>query len=344
MRIAHLMLTRHFAGSERYAVELANAQAERHEVAMLLPKAAQGDSPQTWARHLDPRVQQIPLPNARWLQPWAARRALNAWQPEVAHAHLSLGCKALGGWRAPKTLRVATLHIEYKPQQHARLDALIAIAPWQLSALPALPTGLREHCEAIANWSKARPSSPGARERQRQQWGVGPDEFLIGTLGRAEQSKGWEVLLQAFEQAALPQARLVLVGQGRDWASLRKRAPQQVLMPGFTQAPQDCLAAFDLFVSAAHSEPFGLVFLEAMHAGLPILATRTEGAQFLGREFLGRVPVGDAAALADALRAAAAQRPARRTYRMDDFEPDAQIARIENFYQRERARLLAASA
>ena len=55
----------------------------------------------------------------------------------------------------------------------------------------------------------------------------------------------------------------------------------RVLLPGYTRTPQDWLAAFDCFVSAARSEPFGLVFLEAMQAGLPVIASRTQGALHL---------------------------------------------------------------
>ena len=42
MRITHLILTRHFAGSERHAVELANAQAREHDVSLVLRRGAAG--------------------------------------------------------------------------------------------------------------------------------------------------------------------------------------------------------------------------------------------------------------------------------------------------------------
>ena len=46
---------------------------------------------------------------------------------------------------------------------------------------------------------------------------------------------------------------------------------------GFAEKPQDWFAAFDVFVSSAREESFGLVMLEAAAAGLPIIATATEG-------------------------------------------------------------------
>lgn len=230
------------------------------------------------------------------------------------------------------TRRIATLHIRYKPQQHDGLDGLIAIAPWQLAAMP---TAMRARSVQIDNWTIPRTPTSDARSRLRGEFGIDDNAFVFGALGRVEDSKGLDVLVEAWRRAALPSdARLVIVGQGDAWKALRAKAQADVLMPGFTDAPRDWLEAFDVFVSAARSEPFGLVLLEAMGAGLPILASASEGATHL-REVIAMplVPVGDADALAVALRALHAQRPARRDYPMQRFNLTDKLAEIEAFYR-----------
>ncbi|MFG6461068.1 glycosyltransferase family 4 protein [Roseateles sp. DXS20W] len=329
MRIAHLLFTKRFAGSERYAIELANAQSAAHEVCFVLADAAAEDRPDAWAHRLDPRVQQHRLTYPQFLPATRIARWAKAWRPDVCHAHLSFACKALAGVKPP-TVRVATLHIAYKARQHGHMDGLIAITPQQLVQIPP---GFGGRVAQINNWSQPRPAEPGARERLRAAWGVGPGDWLVGTLGRGEHSKGWDLLVQAFRQAALPGARLVLVGQGPDWQAVRAQAGADVVMPGFTNEPANCLAALDLFVSAARSEPFGLVFLEAMHAGLPILATATEGARHLQAGFEPLLPCGDVAALAEALTRLHAQRPARRVHATEPFALPARVAEIEAFYR-----------
>lgn len=331
LRIAHVLLTARFAGSERQAVELANRQVERHAVAMVLSERAAEDRPDAWAHRLDPRVEQVRLGRWRPLWPWQVRNVLQRWRPDVAHAHLSAGCRALRAWRH-SALRVATLHIHYKPQQHEGLDALIAIAPWQLEAIPA---PIHEHCVVIPNASNPVPPAPGARARLRASLGITEADFLVGTLGRAEHSKGWDLLLQAWIDLAPSGARLVLVGNGPAWSNLRRQAPPDVAMPGFTEHPQDWLAAIDLFVSAARSEPFGLVFLEAMHAHLPVLATATEGARYLGADFIGQPETDSVSALRNALKSVLALRPPRRKYNMLAFRPELQAHRVESFYLKE---------
>lgn len=333
MRIAHLLFTKRFAGSERYAIELANAQAGEHEVYFLLAEAAAEDRPDAWASRLDPRVRQVRLRLPTFAPGWRVARWAARMKPDVMHAHLSFACKALARARAARA-RVATLHIAYKAHQHAHLDGLIAITPGQLAQIPPSFAGT---VRQIANWSEPSPPAPGARERLRAAWGIRPDELLIGTLGRGEHSKGWDLLVQAFVQARLPHARLVLVGDGPERAAVRALAPPDVVMPGFTNEPHNCLAAFDVFVSAARSEPFGLVFLEAMHAGLPIVATATEGASYLGGSFDAVVPCGDVGALAAALAQVRAGWPAgerlRRQHPLDRFGRAARAAEIESFYR-----------
>ncbi|MDP2769405.1 MAG: glycosyltransferase [Giesbergeria sp.] len=335
MRIVHLLLTSSFAGSERHAIELANAQSQHHEVTLILRRSVRNGKAGGYAHRVDPRVTVLWVD--RWLGRWQARRLVRQLRPDVAHAHLSDGSKALGGLRdlRGKVLRVATLHIRYKPQQHAHLDALVAIAPWQMGAI-APP--LRAHTAQIDNWTLPYRPAPDARQRLRAEHGIAPDAWVFGSMGRMERSKGFDLLVDAFERAAIPGAHLVLVGQGAELEALRQRKVPGVILPGFCEQPQDWMAAFDGFISAAREESFGLVFLEAMAAGLPVIATATLGAKHL-RTALGArmVPLQDVTAMADALHAVHAQRPPRSRRSMERFSIDAKLSELEAFYRREIA-------
>ena len=335
MRIVHLLLTSSFAGSERHAIELANAQSQHHEVTLILRRSVRNGKAGGYAHRVDPRVTVLWVD--RWLGRWQARRLVRQLRPDVAHAHLSDGSKALGGLRdlRGKVLRVATLHIRYKPQQHAHLDALVAIAPWQMDAI-APP--LRAHTAQIDNWTLPYRPAPDARQRLRAEHGITSDAWVFGSMGRMERSKGFDLLVDAFERAAIPGAHLVLVGQGAELEVLRQRKVPGVILPGFCEQPQDWMAAFDGFISAAREESFGLVFLEAMAAGLPIIATATLGANHLRVAMGARiVPLQDVAAMAGTLHAVHAQRPPRSPRSMERFSIDAKLSELEAFYRREIA-------
>jgi glycosyltransferase involved in cell wall biosynthesis len=142
-----------------------------------------------------------------------------------------------------------------------------------------------------------------------------------------------DVLIDAYALARPIGSRLVIVGGGRDWQTLRDRAPADVLMPGFVERPQDWFSAFDGFVSAARSEPFGLVFLEAFASGLPVLATASQGAQMF-ESLIGRtlLPCGDVASMSEGLQVFAEGRPQRKKYNLTPYDYANQVNAIENFY------------
>jgi glycosyltransferase involved in cell wall biosynthesis len=146
--------------------------------------------------------------------------------------------------------------------------------------------------------------------RIRASLGIGPDEIMILTVGRLTAQKGLGDLLSAFAKASpsRPFARLLIAGDGpeRDHlegliASLDLR--DRVRLLGNVERPDDLYRSADLFVLASRYEGFPFAMLEAMAAGLPVLATRFGGADEMvehGRDGL-LVPAGDVDGLADAI-------------------------------------------
>ena len=128
--------------------------------------------------------------------------------------------------------------------------------------------------------------------------------------GRLHEGKGLDRLLTAWKMvsARWPLARLWLAGDGPKRAALERqitalRLHGNVLLPGSFDSVEDFLAAADLFVFPSREEGMSLSLLEAMGAGLPLVASDIPGNRALvenGREGL-LVPVDDAEALAAAI-------------------------------------------
>jgi glycosyltransferase involved in cell wall biosynthesis len=144
----------------------------------------------------------------------------------------------------------------------------------------------------------ARRESNGLRRRLELEDPV----FLY--VGRLEQEKGPDVLVSAMRDVP---GTLVLVGSGSLEQELRELAGERVRFAG--QLDRDDLppwyAAADVLVVPSRSETWGMVLNEAAAAGLPIVATIAVGAadDLVEPGVNGfRVPVGDIAALAEALR------------------------------------------
>lgn len=105
-------------------------------------------------------------------------------------------------------------------------------------------------------------------------------------LGRVTLQKGPDHFLEAARRVleVNPEVRFVLAGAGDMWVPLIERAAaigigDRVLFTGFVSREEvrDLMAGADLFVMPSVSEPFGLVALEAMEAGVPVILSRQSG-------------------------------------------------------------------
>jgi len=118
----------------------------------------------------------------------------------------------------------------------------------------------------------------------RKEFNLRADNFLFGYVGRLVPQKGVDRLLRVFKyvQAALRDARLIIVGDGPERRKLIGLAEDIGISNLVTFALQRhdvprLLKDFDCFVLASHREGLPLSLLEAMAAGVPVIATRAGG-------------------------------------------------------------------
>ncbi|MGW0336817.1 glycosyltransferase [Streptomyces sp. NPDC003011] len=133
---------------------------------------------------------------------------------------------------------------------------------------------------------------------------VDPAAPLVVCVGRLCRQKGQDVLLTAWDRVRqrVPDARLVLVGDGPERERLRSRAPRSVLFAGAVADTAPWYRAADLVVLPSLWEGMALAPLEAMACGRPVVLTDVDGArESLPPGLAPRclVPPGDPAALAE---------------------------------------------
>ena len=132
---------------------------------------------------------------------------------------------------------------------------------------------------------------------------------VILSGGRHEPQKGFDTLLRAFTNLERDDARLVLFGEGPETEALQKQAQaleidERVSFPGFVENPYSYMSAADVFVLSSEYEGFGLVLIEAMACGCPVVSTDCESgpSEILDNGSYGPLtPVGDDDALAAAI-------------------------------------------
>ncbi len=307
MRILHTLFSSGFAGTERATAEMCNACAADHEVALALQSNHRGAGGASIRDHLDPRVTVFEL--NRWLPGPGLRRVVRGFAPQVIHTHLRKSTRLVARMRPP-CATIATLHMWVNGPHFLRMDGLIVIAAWQKRDLGEYRGRVFDINESLVPTAKI---SPERRTQLRSLCGALEGDFLIGGVGRIAHSKGFDTLVRAFREAALPNARLAIIGDGRERSALeRLAAGANIGLLGFRADAKEFFQAFDLFVSPSRSEPLGRVLFEALDAGTPVLATRTQGPAEILARYPGRLlPIDDVEAMAAALRELAAAPPAR---------------------------------
>jgi len=329
VKIAHIILSRGFAGSERATAEMCNAHCGVHTVLLILKRSHRNSKGVSIREWLDPRVRVVEVGD--WLPRFSVARTLEEFQPDVIHAHLRRSTRVLARIR-PRAPTIATLHLTVNGPHFAEMDGLICIADWQTRDIPPHYAGKVFHI----NESLIPARRLGADEiaALRRELGVAPHEYLVGGVGRLARSKGFDILIEAFKAAKLADARLVVIGEGRERTRLAQRAAPGISLPGFRTDVKDCYQAFDLFVSPSRSEPLGRVVLEALDAGVPVVAAATDGPKEILQRYPGDIfPIGDAAALAALLQRHHAARPPKSVHDLSAYHIEEVARETERAYE-----------
>lgn len=171
--------------------------------------------------------------------------------------------------------------------------------------------GLENHYTVIPTGTNLEPFQRANGKALRKKNGWQKDTVLI-SIGRLAPEKNWDTLLQAFARLLPehPKLRLVIIGDGPGREDLEQLAEEvgvanRVTFTGalpFDQIPT-YLKAADIFTFASVTETQGLVTIEAMAAGLPVVAVNASGTRDIvkhGKQ--GFLVDNDADALAKGIR------------------------------------------
>lgn len=335
MKIAHVILSRGFAGSERSTIESCNAQtAAGHTVLLFVRRSHRDGNGVSVLDCLDPRVEVRIVPN-RLFTGRTIAKALATFAPDVVHCHLRRATRIVARIRPPAAL-VATLHIDFNSPVYGAMDGLICNARWQLGEIPVQYSGLV--FKANNSLQPHRRLEASEIAELRKQFDSVPPAFLIGGAGRLTRKKGWDLLITAFRNAELPpDARLWLFGSGSAENELRRLAQgdSRIRFGGWRKDLKDVYQSLDLFVCPSRFEPLPRVMLEAYDAGVPVISSDAGGCPELVEDYGGDLFAReDVPALITLLERHARERPPHRQVDLSAHNVENAGAEMLDFYLR----------
>lgn len=277
------------------------------------------------------------LPHVSMLWPRRLTRTIRALAPDVVHTHSGVWYKAsLAARRAGVPRLVHTDHGRHYPDSLAgrlldglavrRTDVVVAVSEALRRQMAATLVPRPSEIHVVINGIDTRRFHPrSVNGSLRAGLGLPAGTPVIGSIGRLDPIKGYDVMLQAFAElrAAWSDDRgappsLVLVGDGPERARLAALIEELGLrdaarLAGWRKDVEDVYPAFDIFTLSSWSEGTSLGLLEAMSSGVCPVVTDVGGSgAALGEALRHRlVPPGSPTALAAAWRDALGD-PARR--------------------------------
>jgi len=226
---------------------------------------------------------------------WRLWRLLRRDRPDILHSflfHANLAARIVGRLAGVPTSRIVCeiQTVERDRQWHLIVDNLTCrFCRCEVGNSPSVVDHLhrrahvpmsRLHCEWGAVDVEAIAS---ARPASRSSLGLSPDERVVIWTGRLDPVKGFEEMLAAFGRVpGYQRARLVLVGEGSYRPTVERlirenRLSERVRLLGQRSDVPALLKAADLFLFCSRTEGLPNALLEAMAAGLPIVATDVPG-------------------------------------------------------------------
>jgi glycosyltransferase involved in cell wall biosynthesis len=321
VRILHLHKITGISGSERHLLLLLPALRERGVDARFLGLDVPGTDAARFYSEL--AAVGVPFDQVRCtfdVNPRMAVevvRAVRRSKPDMLHSHLVhadvYGSIASGTTRVPL---VSSRHNDdrYLLGPFRYIDRAFAARARRIVAISEAVRAFLERAGfprsklvTVRYGLDTLPSA--ASEVTPHELGVRPDVPLLLAIGRLIPQKDHATLLRAFAavRAVHPEAVLAILGAGPLEADTRRlvsdlRLDDAVLLPGRIET-RDWLERADVFVHTSRWEGFGIVLLEAMIAGLPVVATRVSAVPEVVADGLTGVLVepGDVAGLSTAL-------------------------------------------
>jgi glycosyltransferase involved in cell wall biosynthesis len=283
------------------------------------------------------------IPHFSMLWPASVIRKIRSIAPDVVHTHSGAWYKgSLAARRAGVPRLVHTDHGRHYPDPlkirffeglaARRTDVIVAVSE-ALARDMADAIGIDStRIQVVVNGVDAGCFRPRrVNGAFRRELGVPPGTPVIGSIGRLDPIKAYDIMIRAFGVLRAnwtegPAPALVLVGDGPDRARLAALIEQDglrdaVWLPGWRKDVESLYPAFDVFSLSSWSEGTSLGLLEAMSSGVCPVVTAVGGSPaVLGERLRHRlVRPGDPTALAQAWRDALAHR--------DEREADGAVAR-----------------
>lgn len=320
MKIVHVILSKGFAGSERYVLDLINYQSKNNDCYLI--KNSSNKSEQ-FINNLNKKITVFNIRN--YFKSYQIEKLINQISPNIIHTHLGGASRLIK--KSNKYKLIATSLMNFKIKYYKNHDGIIVLNRTQEKAVRKIFKG---KVKKLFLWTKLKKNKP-KKYNLRKDLEIPKESYVFGSLGRYHPQKGFDILIKAFIKANLNNCYLVLAGQNS--SSFSKFKSTNIKILDHQNELDKFFNTLNCFVMPSRWEGFGLVLLEAMKFNLPIISSLTEG----NEEWISNFPVStfninDSKNLVELLKNEFKIKIKKKNYNLNYFNYEKNCKEVEKFY------------
>ncbi len=381
MRICHVITRLIIGGAQENTVLTCRGLADRGHEVTLIAGPETGPEGSLWDQayasgcrcvKLD-RLRRAVHPHHDWVAWKELQRAFRELRPDVVHTHsskagiLARDAAARAGvpivvhtvhgmsFNRTQSMPVQTLYRFLERRAARRTTAIVTVADAMIDQAVEAGIAPRDRFTTIRSGlmtDRFQPQ-PELRERHRCEWGVRPDDVVVGTIARLFENKGYDEIIEAMPGAIAREGperlRFVWIGDGAHRARYERRLVRlglrdRVRFVGLITPDQVAshINGFDIVLHASRWEGLPRALVQGLLTEVPAISFDNDGApEVVIPDRTGLlVPFGDVDGLTDAIVTLARDAELRRrlgvTGRarcLDAFDWRAMVERIERLYE-----------
>jgi len=260
IKIIHILISKGFAGSEKYLCDLIDYQSKFFDVSVIILKKNM-----MLKKYINKNVKTIQIID--FFKKIQITKIIDKDKPDIVHTHLSNAAKCVN--KSNKFKIVATAHMNFKNSILKNCDGLIVSNNTQFKEAAKNFKGALFKSYL---WARLKPITK-SKLKLKNELRIPKKNIVFGSIGRFHPQKGFDLILKKFKQEAPKDSTLILIGNGHDEFKKKIKNYKNIVLLGHIDNVSNYYNLFDVAIFASRWETFGFTLVEAMQFQLPIVSS-----------------------------------------------------------------------
>ena len=320
MKILHVIISKGFAGSELYLINLINYQSKKNDTYLI--KSLNNEA-KRYKKLLNLKTKVFDV--SGFFKKIKVNKIIQRINPDIVHTHLGISSRII---KKKNFKLISTLHMNFENKYYHNHDGLIIPNKTQEKKARKIFNG---KIKRSLLWPCAIKNNYNQSIDLRKKLGIPKNGYIFGSVGRFHKQKGFDIILNSFLKTNLSNAYLILLGNGHN--DFNDYGSKKIKLLDHQDNISDYYKIFNCYISASRWETFGISLIEAMKFNLPVITTVHEGnSEWIDNYSVTKFNIDDADSLKSKIELFYKTKPNKKKYNLNRFSYEKICKEILKFY------------